>query len=130
VPTLSTFGAGFDLGQYGVQVGLDRELHNTEDGHLIGGISATYLGFHGTSGSGTLSAHGLGLGGTLTYYDYSGFYLDAQANVLAYFGDYNSTVVGNMARGVMGTGFSTSLETGYRFLLDDDWSVTPQGQLS
>jgi outer membrane autotransporter barrel domain len=130
VPELSTFGAGFERGQYGIQAGIDRELSTPMDGRLIGGLSAQYLGFSGTSGSGTLSAHGIGLGATLSYYDFSGFYLDAQANVLAYGGDYSSSVVGPMARGVGGPGFGTSLEAGYRYMLNDDWSVTPQAQLS
>jgi fibronectin-binding autotransporter adhesin len=81
-------------------------------------------------GRGSIDATGYGVTGTLTWYGNTGFYLDGQANVTWYDSDIASDVLGTLASGNDGTGYSLSVEAGQRVPLDQRWSLTPQAQLA
>jgi len=82
-------------------------------------------------GNGSVNASGLGAGGTLTWYDADGFYLDGVAQLQWFDSTLNSTTAGrNLVAGNAGFGYTLSLETGRQIELGDGWSVTPQGQLA
>lgn len=129
-PRSASVGSGYDLAQFGLQAGVDHLLSETGQGSLVGGVSAQFGHVFGTSGTGSLSAQGFGLGTSLTYYDRNGFYMDGQAGALLYGGTYSSTLMGRLAHDVTGLGYSFSLEAGQRLALDDKWALTPQVQLS
>lgn len=117
-----------------MQIGLDAILSEKESATLIGGIYGQYV--HGNTtinsfhGDGTISTDGYGLGGTLTWYDSNGIYIDAQAQVTWYRSDLSSATANtNLANGNRGFGYALSTEIGKRFAIDSQWSVTPQMQL-
>ncbi|MBX8827375.1 autotransporter outer membrane beta-barrel domain-containing protein [Ochrobactrum sp. SFR4] len=138
-PRFSTSGAQYDYDLFKLQAGLDGMLHENEAGKLIGGITVHYARgsadirspYDADNGGGEIRTDGYGFGGTLTWYGENGFYLDAQGQVtwydsdLGYDGGNGSLVGGNN-----GFGYGASLETGKRIALDQNWSLTPQVQLS
>lgn len=129
-PELVTRGSGYDMNHFSLQAGKDFAISETDNGIVLGGVSLRYGSVSGTSGLGSLSAHGLGFGGSLTYYDDSGLYADGQASVMLISRDYNSALLGGLAHGALGLGYGLSVETGYRAKLSDNWTLTPQLQLS
>ena len=81
-------------------------------------------------GDGSISSTGYGLGGTLTWYGSSGFYLDAQANLTWYDSDLSSsTAATSLVSGNDGFGYALGLEAGQQIALGPNWSITPQAQL-
>ena len=131
----STTGADIDIGTWQVQVGADRPLHSSEQGELVGGLSARYGTIAGdvTSifGNGSISSSGYGLGGTLTWYGSGGFYLDAQANVTWYDSALSSsTAATGLVSGNNGFGYALGVEAGQRIALAPNWSITPQAQIT
>ena len=75
-------------------------------------------------------AQGYGVGGSLTWYGMNGFYVDAQAQVSWLNSDISSTTLGTvLADGNDGLGYALGIETGYKFALNESWSLTPQAQL-
>lgn len=134
----STTDVDYDQNIFKLQAGVDGMFMENESGKLIGGVSVHYA--HGLTktasiydtsvGGGRISTEGYGLGGSLTWYGESGFYVDAQAQAtwynsdLSFSGGNQSLVDGND-----GFGYALSIESGKRFALDPAWSLTPQAQL-
>lgn len=134
-PKTSTSGAEYDVDLWKLQAGVDGVLYDGDAGRLIGGISGHYgtISSDVTSifGDGSISSTGYGLGGTLTWYADSGFYLDGQAQVSWYDSDLSSRTAGlGLTSGNDGFGYGLSIEGGQRIALGSDWSITPQAQLA
>lgn len=131
----STTGAGLDVDTWQMQAGADQQLYAGEAGNLVGGLSARYGTIAGdvTSvfGNGSISSTGYGLGGSLTWYGSGGFYLDAQANLTWYDSALaSSTAATGLVSGNGGFGYTIGLEAGQQVALNQNWSITPQAQLS
>lgn len=131
----STTGADIDIGTWQVQAGVDRPLHSSEQGELVGGLSARYGTIAGdvTSifGNGSINSTGYGLGGSLTWYGSGGFYLDAQANVTWYDSALaSSTAATSLVSGNDGFGYALGVEAGQQIAVAPNWSITPQAQLT
>ena len=134
-PETSTTGDDYDVTTWKLQAGVDGLLHESDAGVLIGGVAAHY----GTASSdvssifgvGSIDATGYGVGGTLTWYGNSGFYVDAQAQATWYDSDLRSATLGTtLADGNNGFGYGLSIETGQKIALNGNWSLTPQAQLA
>nr|AJW29924.1 outer membrane autotransporter barrel domain-containing protein [Ochrobactrum sp. LM19] len=137
-PRFSTTNAGYDFNTYKIQAGLDGMLAESEAGKLIGGVSVHYARgsanirsvYDADNGGGDIRTDGYGIGGTLTWYGESGFYVDTQAQATWYDSDLgfdggNAT----LSDGNHGFGYALSMESGKRITLDPAWSLTPQAQL-
>lgn len=134
-PKYSTTGADYDSGIWQLQAGADGTLYSGDAGSLIGGISMRYgtisADVSSVYGSGSIDSTGYGLGGSLTWYGGTGFYIDAQANVTWYDSDLFSAAAGrNLVAGNDGFGYALSLEAGQQVALGGNWSLTPQAQLT
>lgn len=127
-------GTDYDASLWRLQAGLDGVVQQGERGALLGGA---YLSYGTVSadvasqfGNGDIKTSGLGIGGTLTWYDASGFYLDGVAQLQWFDSTLNSSTAGrNLVAGNDGFGYALSLEAGRQINLGDGWSVTPQGQI-
>ncbi|GAA0614296.1 hypothetical protein GCM10008943_31930 [Paenochrobactrum glaciei] len=133
-PNTSTSDATYDYNTFKMQAGIDGLLNETENGKLIGGLTAHYshgkVNIGSKHGDGDIKTDGYGLGGTLTWYGDHGFYVDGQGQLAWYKSDLYSSAAKRMLKdGNNGFGYALSLETGQRITLDDQWSVTPQAQL-
>lgn len=131
----STTGADFDIDIWQLQAGADQQLYSGQAGNLVGGLSARYGTIAGdvTSifGNGSISSTGYGLGGTLTWYGSGGFYLDAQANLTWYDSALSSsTAMTNLVSGNNGFGYALGIEGGQQIAFTQNWSITPQAQLT
>lgn len=132
----STTGTDYNQNVFKLQTGLDGVLSETENGKLLGGIMLQYV--HGKTktnsndyANGEISTDGYGFGGTLTWYNDNGFYVDGQAQVTWYKSDLTTTALGApvLFDDNKGLGYTVSLETGKRIAIDPEWSMTPQAQL-
>lgn len=133
-PHSSTSDTTYSQDIFRLQIGVDHMLNESENGTLIGGLAVHYAhgktNTHSAHGDGDINTDGYGLGGTLTWYNKNGFYLDGQARMTWYSSDLNS----RLARKSLtdrndGFGYATSIEAGKRIALDSAWSMTPQAQL-
>lgn len=120
-----------------LQAGVDGQFYEDETGRLIAGITGQYGNAHSSidnrtgDGSGSIDTQGWGLGATATWYGNSGFYLDAQAQANWYDSDLGVDAVNpTLKDGNRGFGYALSLEAGQRIVLDPNWSLTPQAQLT
>jgi fibronectin-binding autotransporter adhesin len=134
-PQFSTTGADLKVGSWQLQAGTDGALYSGEAGTLLGGLSARFGSISGdvTSafGNGSISSSGYGLGGSLTWYGAEGFYLDGQANVTWHDSTLaSSTAATRLVSGNGGFSYGLSLEAGQQLQLTENWSVTPQAQVS
>jgi fibronectin-binding autotransporter adhesin len=134
-PETSTSGADYDVDLWKLQAGADGLLHGNDAGRLIGGLSLEYgtlsADIASVFGDGSISTTGYGLGGTLTWYGTTGFYLDAQARVTWYDSDLSSSTAGlSLVNDNDGFGYGLSVEGGQQIALGPNWSITPQAQLA
>lgn len=133
-PSVSTSRAEYDTDVWKIQIGADSVLSELGSGKLIGGISLHYgtvsADIKAPSGNGGISTTGYGIGGTLTWYSGTGFYLDGQTHMTWYDSDLSSsTASSDLISGNQGFGYALSLEAGQQIDLKPNWSVTPQWQL-
>ncbi|PRD44274.1 hypothetical protein C5748_06690 [Phyllobacterium phragmitis] len=133
-PDTSTSKADYDQTLWKAQAGLDGQLYENQSGVVIASLTGHYA--TGTAdvsspyGDGKIDTKGYGVGGALTWYGYDGFYLDGQAQATWYKTDLTSSrLESSMASGLKGFGYAVGLETGRRFDLNDNWTLTPQAQL-
>ncbi|MBB3571829.1 autotransporter outer membrane beta-barrel domain-containing protein [Rhizobium sp. BK491] len=134
-PETSTAGADYNATTWKFEAGLDGLFYDSEAGALIGGATVHYgtisSNVSSIFGTGSIDASGYGLGASLTWYGNSGFYADAQAQATWYDTDLSSATLGRMLTdGNSGFGYALSIETGQKIELRDNWSLTPQAQLS
>lgn len=128
----------YDLDYGRMNFGIDVPLYLGEGGgKLIGGVNLNAgqgdAKVKSPNGDGKLKFKNQGLGATLTWYSDNGFYADAQARYNWYTTDINSHTiksVGSQVNSNDGRGQAYSLEVGRVFGLSDQWSLTPQAQLT
>lgn len=134
-PDVTTSGTDYDINSWKLQAGLDGLLHEADDGSkLIGGVTIHYgqasSDVSSIYGNGSIDTTGFGFGGTLTWLDQNGFYVDGQAAVTWYDSDLFSDTAGiGLADGNNGIGYALSIETGKKIDLNSTWTITPQAQL-
>ncbi|GAB1580692.1 autotransporter outer membrane beta-barrel domain-containing protein [Phyllobacterium phragmitis] len=134
-PDTSTTGAEYDIDLWKGQIGIDGQFLEDERGRLIGSIWVSYgnasADIEAFYGDGKIETSGYGLGGALTWYDDSGYYLDGQAQVTWFDSDLNSSTLGRtLLDGDKALGYALSSETGLRYSLTDSWTLTPQAQIT
>lgn len=134
-PAVTTSQSDYDYNMWRLQAGVDGQLYESDAGKLIGGVTLHYgqvsTDVASIFGNGNIDTTGYGLGGTLTWYGNNGFYLDAQGQVTWYDSDlYSDTLRQGLADGNDGFGYALSLEAGKRIALDENWTLTPQAQLT
>ncbi|UWF60410.1 autotransporter outer membrane beta-barrel domain-containing protein [Brucella sp. 2716] len=119
-----------------MQAGVDGQFYEGENGRLLAGITGQYSNARSDidnrtgDGSGSINTQGWGLGLTATWYGSKGFYLDAQAQANWYDSDLNIDATNPILKDdSRGFGYALSLEAGRRFVMDQNWSLTPQAQL-
>ncbi len=125
-----------EINTFIMQAGVDGQFYENENGKLIAGITGQYgnarshIDNRTGDGSGSVNTQGWGLGATTTWYDTSGFYVDAQAQANWYDSDLGIDAVNPTLRnGNKSFGYAMSLEAGQRIAIDQSWSLTPQTQL-
>lgn len=134
-PEASTTGVKYDIDILRLQMGVDRVLYTAKDGStLVGGLTAHYgqaeADIKSLWGLGRIKTDGYGFGGTLTWYDQSGLYIDGQAQATWFNSNITSHTLGaKEASGNDGFGYAFGLEVGKAFAINQHWSVTPQAQL-
>nr|WP_181377281.1 autotransporter outer membrane beta-barrel domain-containing protein [Ochrobactrum sp. LM19]AJW29930.1 outer membrane autotransporter barrel domain-containing protein [Ochrobactrum sp. LM19] len=134
-PDVTTSRSDYDYNLWKLQAGVDGQFYESEAGKLIGGVTVHYgqvsTDVSSIFGDGTIDTSGYGFGGTLTWYGNNGFYLDAQGQVTWYDSDlYSDTLRNGLANGNDGFGYAVSLEAGKRIGLNENWTLTPQAQLT
>ncbi|HEY4136518.1 MAG TPA: autotransporter outer membrane beta-barrel domain-containing protein [Alphaproteobacteria bacterium] len=132
---VSTSGLQQDIQRWKTQFGGDRILQRSPDGErLVAGVNVE-LGTATTDvtsfyGDGNIDTQSYGVGATLTWYESSGVYVDAQARANWFFSDLTSAVTGRQADGASGYGYGASLEAGRSLQLGSGFAFTPQAQVS
>ncbi len=134
-PSTSTSDARYDNNIWAMQAGLDGLLSESDRGKLIGGLSVRYgqgsANITGPDSRGSINSDAYSLGGTLTWYDTSGFYVDGQAQATWLDSDLSSATLGRtLVDGNNGFGYALSVEAGSRIEMDTHWTLTPQVQLT
>jgi fibronectin-binding autotransporter adhesin len=133
-PDEATSGARYEANHWLLQGGFDVGLHDSEAGRLVAGLSGHYgevdANIFSSLGDGAIDAQGYGVGGTLTWYGQSGFYVDGQARATWLDADLDPAAVATPVSGIDGFGYGLSLEAGMRLGIDAHVSVTPQAQLT
>ncbi|WP_033074182.1 autotransporter-associated beta strand repeat-containing protein [Sphingopyxis sp. MWB1] len=129
----STSRADLDVDNWSLQAGFDKALVDNAEDIIIAGINGRYGTADASIGSrfgdGSIDTQGYGLGATLTWYESTGFYADAQAQVSWYRSDLASDVLGTLIDNNHGSGETFSLEVGKRSPVGGGLSVTPQIQM-
>ncbi|MFK0167109.1 autotransporter outer membrane beta-barrel domain-containing protein [Rhizobium sp. NPDC090279] len=134
-PGNTTSRSDYDYNLWKLQAGIDGQLYESGAGRLIGGVTVHYgqvkTDVSSIFGTGSIDTSGYGFGGTLTWYGYDCFYLDAQGQVSWYDSDlYSDTLHHGLANGNDGFGYGFSVEAGKRTSLNENWTLTPQAQLT
>ncbi|MHC5307941.1 autotransporter outer membrane beta-barrel domain-containing protein [Bartonella sp. LJL80] len=135
-PDVSKTKSDYDLNMIKTQLGLDIVASDTDKGKLVGGIYFQYghakADVSSRYGDGSIKTDGYGVGGTLTWYGANDVYVDGVAQVMWYDTDVRSDWLNNrdLVNGNDGTGYALSLEGGKKIVLNHDWTMTPQAQLS
>jgi fibronectin-binding autotransporter adhesin len=130
----STSGTDLDVDNWSLQAGFDKAIVDNAEDVIIAGINGRYgkadAGVRSRFGDGSIDTRGYGVGATLTWYESSGFYADAQAQMSWYRSDLDSAVLGKLVDDNHGSGEAFSLELGKRATLGGGLSVTPQIQMT
>ena len=118
----------------GFQLGLDVFSSETAGGKWIGGLTAQYGSVtaeaNGGGGVGKQESEGYGLGATLSWLGYGGFYTDSQAQFGAVDTDYSSDTASVIKKGVAASTALAGVEIGWRIAAGDMATFVPQGQIS
>jgi len=123
----------YDMDVWKLQVGMDGQVHETDDAVLIGGLTfatgTVATDVTSDSGNGSIDTEGYGVGATLTWLRDDDLYVDGQAQAMWYDSDLSSDRSGAVADGIDGFGYALGVEVGRRIAWKEDWTVTPQAQL-
>lgn len=134
-PDTSRSGIKQDINTFVMQAGVDGQFYESANGTLIAGITGQYglakgdiSSFHG---DGDISTDAWSIGATATWYGNSGFYVDGQAQMTWFDSDLNSSTVNqSIGDSRKATGYALSIEAGQRLVIDQNWSLVPQAQLT
>jgi outer membrane autotransporter protein len=133
-PEISTSSADFSISTFMIEAGVDGQFHESDEGRLIGGVTVHYgnssTDIISDAGDGAIKTDGYGIGATLTWYGNNGFYVDGEARATWYDSSLNSSLIGELNDSNGGFGYTLSGETGWRIPLDNNWSLTPQAELT
>lgn len=134
-PDRSTTGAAYRANSWRLQFGHDWLIQPGAAGDLVAGLSAHYGRIDGdvTSdfGKGWIETTGYGVGASLTWYGRDGLYVDGQGRLTWFDSTLGSSTTGNrLVSGNHGFGYALGIEAGKRIALGDNWSATPQAQLT
>lgn len=128
-------GPSYDFSQYGFQTGLDIYRTDDDGNRDIAGVSlganrinSNVRNIYDGTQAGRVSMDGYTLGGYWTRKGPSGWYLDGVVQVSRYDGIHASSVEAQELNS-SGSGIDLSLESGYPFVLGDQWKLEPQGQV-
>uniref|UniRef100_UPI003341D622 autotransporter outer membrane beta-barrel domain-containing protein n=1 Tax=Castellaniella defragrans TaxID=75697 RepID=UPI003341D622 len=135
-PRRSTTGTRYDQEMFKLQVGVDHPLLENAQSTVIGSVFAQYV--HGNTRTrsadyarGRITTDGYGLGGAVTWYGNSGFYVDGVAQWMWFNSDLSTSAAGGALKdGNRGMGYALSAEAGKRYAIAPNWSLTPQAQLT
>ncbi|WP_171182195.1 autotransporter outer membrane beta-barrel domain-containing protein [Ruegeria sp. HKCCD8929] len=121
----------YDMHSTRFELGFDTLLGEYNRGKLAGGIWAFY-GSASLSGSspvanGNVDTDATGVGASLTWYENSGFYADAQLQYTEFKSDLSSDGTQQVSDN-KGSGYAASLEIGKTFALNPSFSLTPELQ--
>ena len=129
----STSGTDLDVNDWSLQAGFDKSLVDSAEDTIVAGVNGRYgkadARVRSRFGNGSIDTRGYGVGATLTWYESTGFYADAQAQVIWYRSDLKSDVLGKLADDNHGSGETFSLEVGKRSPIGGGLSLTPQIQM-
>ncbi|SFJ67167.1 autotransporter outer membrane beta-barrel domain-containing protein [Celeribacter neptunius] len=127
-------GSNISDHRWGLQAGWDERLEPSETGQWVIGVTAQYgtqnASVSMASGAGKVSSSNYGIGATATWYGNDGLYADLQGQVSWISSDFSSSSVGVLATGERANAYAASIETGYRFALDQSRALVPQAQMS
>ncbi|PLR27368.1 hypothetical protein SGCZBJ_08220 [Caulobacter zeae] len=129
----SNTGADLKTDRWAVQMGYDRALPDqTWGGTLVLGASWRYgeadTKVRSAHGDGAIATNAYGLGGSATWYGQGGAYVDVQAQNSWYDSDLRSNLLGDLAKGLDGSGVSLGVEVGKPKVLAQGLQLTPQFQ--
>ena len=118
----------------GFEVGMDLLSRESSAGKWIAGLTAQYgtVGAEAAAGGGVgrQGAFGYGVGATLSWLGYGGFYADAQAQAGMSDSDFSSDTGGAIRSGVSARTAVAALELGWRVAASDSATIVPQAQIS
>lgn len=132
---VSTAKANSESHNWMAQAGIDALLKERDDGSkLFGGLTAHYGGSRtdvdALDGDGNINIRGYGAGLTLTWLKENGFYVDGQAAVTWFDSDLDSdTAERTLTSDNDGKGYAVSIESGKKYVVDNETTLTPQAQL-
>ncbi|WP_172970623.1 autotransporter outer membrane beta-barrel domain-containing protein [Pseudomonas marincola] len=132
---VSTAKANTESHNWMAQAGIDALLKERDDGSkLFGGLTAHYGGSRtdvdALDGDGNINIRGYGAGLTLTWLKENGFYVDGQAAVTWFDSDLDSdTAERTLTSDNDGKGYAVSIESGKKYVVDNETTLTPQAQL-
>ncbi|WP_159087048.1 autotransporter outer membrane beta-barrel domain-containing protein [Loktanella sp. Alg231-35] len=122
----------YDISTMKYEFGVDTTLADDDNGRLVGGMWV-YFGSASLSGAasdenGKLNTDGFGVGASLTWYDESSFYVDAQLQYSKFESDLSTS--GSFAvSDNRGSGLAASIEVGKTYALSPALSITPEAQV-
>ncbi|MBP7000598.1 autotransporter-associated beta strand repeat-containing protein [Amaricoccus sp.] len=123
----------FDMDIWRLQVGIDREVREIENGVLIGGLTFTAgsvdTDVSSPDGDGGIDTTGYGVGGSLTWLRDDDLYVDGQLQLMWYDSDLRAHDLGKLVDGNDGFGYALGVEVGKRIPVKADWTLTPQAQV-
>ena len=130
-------GSKYNVDSWRMQLGYDKILAGKDKATtLVGGLNLQMGQGSGrvksSAGNGKITSDAKGLGGTLTWYQANGFYVDTQAQAIWFDSDISSSssAYAQQIGGNKGFGYGLSVETGRRLAMHKpNWSWTPQMQL-
>ena len=123
--------ADYDISTFRFEVGTEAVLRDFTGGRLAGGarvfVGNASLSTESSLPNGDIDTDALGIGASLTWYDNSDFYVDAQIQYAAFESDLTSNGT-SLVTDNDGTGYAASLEIGKAFELSDTWTIIPEVQ--
>ncbi|NSY71855.1 autotransporter outer membrane beta-barrel domain-containing protein [Agrobacterium tumefaciens] len=136
VGTFEKYGANTDHELYGFVSGLDILRDTRLDGSsdvagVYFGTASIHTGVGAPSGlnAGSSSIDGYSIGGYWSHMSSSGWYLGGVLQSTRYSSIESSSASGQSVE-TTGWAIIASTETGYKFKLDNNWSIVPQAQLT
>lgn len=130
--------SSYDVDSWQMQLGYDKIISRQETATTVVGGLNLQIGqararIKSAVGNGKIKSDGKGLGGTMTWYQDNGVYVDTQAQAVWFDSDIasSSSAAAQQIEGNKGFGYGLSVETGKRIPMKrPHWSWTPQMQLA